>query len=53
MEDGDAAARLQLVLAIDHDLLAGLEAGIDQGLPPLIWATTMGRASTVLVGSIT
>src|ERR1700704_442866 len=32
MQDRDMRARLQLVLSVDHDLLVGFEAGIDQRL---------------------
>ena len=32
VQDRDTRARLQLVLSVDHDLLVGLEAGIDQCL---------------------
>ncbi len=32
VQDRDMRARLQLVLSVDHDLLAGLQAGIDQRL---------------------
>ena len=32
VQDRDVRARLQLVLPVDHDLLVGLEAGIDECL---------------------
>src|SRR5713226_2755293 len=32
MQHRDTRARLQLVLSVDHDLIVGLEAGIDEGL---------------------
>src|ERR1035438_10734146 len=32
VQHGDTRAGLQLVLSVDHDLLIGLEAGINEGL---------------------
>jgi hypothetical protein len=58
MQQRDTGARLQLVLSVDHDLLVGLEAGIDERLAvtdlrDLDWADSHGavRIDDVSVGS--
>src|SRR5258706_2986443 len=55
VQDRDMRARLQLVLSVDHDLLVGLETGIDQRLAvtdlrDLDWADRDGAVRTDDIG---
>ena len=53
LQDRDTRARLQPVLSVDHDLLAGLQAEIDQRVAVGNLCDLIGRIATVLSGSMT
>jgi hypothetical protein len=50
---GDMRARLQLLLSVDHDLLVGLESGINQRLATTDLRDLLRRIAAVLSGLTT